>query len=48
MPEKETVSIKLSCAVWKEVKHKCIDEKKQYSEFVEEAIKEALKNKKLP
>ena len=46
MVEKETISVKLDPNLWKEVQHKCIDENKQYSEFVEEALKEALKRKK--
>lgn len=46
MTEKETISIKLDPELWTEVKHRCIDEKKQYSEYVEEALKEALKKKK--
>lgn len=45
MAEKETVSIKLDPNLWKEVQHKCIDENKQYSEFVEEALRVALKKK---
>jgi len=44
--EKETISVKLDPALWKEVQHRCIDENKQYSEFVEEALREALKKKK--
>ena len=44
--EKETISIKISPSLWNEVKHRCIDEKKQYSEYVEEALREALKHKK--
>ena len=46
MTEKVTISIKLNPLLWKEVQHKCIDDSKQYSEFVEEALKEALKKKK--
>lgn len=46
MPEKETISIKINPQIWNEVRHRCIDEKKQYSEYVEEALKEALKKKK--
>jgi len=44
--EKTTISIKLDPNLWKEVQHRCIDENKQYSEFVEEALREALKKKK--
>jgi len=43
--EKTTISVKLDPNLWKEVQHRCIDENKQYSEFVEEALKEALKKK---
>jgi metal-responsive CopG/Arc/MetJ family transcriptional regulator len=46
MAEKETISVKLSPNLWKEVQHRCIDENKQYSKFVEEALKKALKKKK--
>ena len=46
MAEKETISVKLDPDIWKEVQHRCIDDNKQYSEFVEEALKEALKRKK--
>ncbi len=44
--ERKTVSIKLDPAIWKEVQHRCIDESKDYSDFVEVALKEALKRKR--
>ena len=43
--ERITISIKISPDIWKEVQHKCIDENKEYSEYVEEALKEKLKKK---
>jgi len=43
--EKITISVKLNPELWKEVQHKCIDEHLQYSEFVERALKVALKKK---
>ena len=46
MAERITISIKIDPNVWKEVQHRCIDEGKEYSEYVEEAVKEALKKKK--
>ena len=45
MVEKETVSVKLDPKLWKEVQHRSTDENKQYSEFVEEALKEASREK---
>lgn len=41
-----TVSIKIDPDLWKDVQHRCIDENKEYSEYVEEALKEALKKRK--
>jgi len=43
MPERITISVKIDPDLWKEVQHKCIDENKEYSEYVEEALKKALK-----
>jgi len=43
--ERITVSVKIGPEVWKEVQHRCIDEGKEYSEYVENALKEALKKK---
>lgn len=43
--ERIAVTIKIKPELWKEVQHKCIDEHKQYSEYVEEALKEKLKKK---
>lgn len=44
--EKTTISIKIDPELWKEVQHRCIDEHLQYSEYVERALKQALKKKK--
>ncbi len=44
--ERVTVGLKIDPDLWKEVKHRCIDEGLEYSEFVERALKEALKKKK--
>lgn len=46
MAERITISVKIDPEIWKEVQHRCIDEEKEYSEYVEEALKEALKKKK--
>jgi len=46
MVERITISIKLNPELWKEVQHRCIDENIEYSQYVEEALKEALKKKK--
>ena len=40
------VTIKIDGDLWKEVQHRCIDENSEYSSYVEEALKEALKKKK--
>jgi len=44
--ERITVGIRIDPKLWDEVKHRSIDEHKDYSEFVEEALREALKRKK--
>jgi len=44
--KKVTVSVKMNPDIWKEVQHRCIDDDKEYSVFVEEALKEALKKKR--
>jgi len=46
MAERITISVKIDPELWKEVQHKCIDEGIEYSQYVENALKEALKNKK--
>lgn len=46
MAERITISVKIDPDLWKEVQHKCIDENKEYSVYVEEALKKALKEKK--
>jgi hypothetical protein len=40
------VTIKIDGDLWKDVQHRCIDENSEYSSYVEEALKEALKKKK--
>jgi len=45
MAERTTISVKINPNLWKEVQHRCIDEGKEYSKYVEEALKEALKKK---
>ncbi len=44
--QRVTKSIKIDPSLWKEVQHRCIDDGIDYSDFVENALKEALKNKK--
>lgn len=44
--ERITISVKLDPELWKDVQHFCIDENLEYSEFVEKALREALKKKK--
>ena len=46
MAERITISVKLDPELWKEVQHRCIDESIEYSQYVENALKEALKKKK--
>lgn len=46
MAERVTVSVKIDPDLWKDVQHRCIDENKEYSQYVEDALKEALKKKK--
>lgn len=46
MAERITVSVKIDPELWKEVQHRCIDESIEYSQYVENALKEALKSKK--
>lgn len=41
-----TIGLKIDPALWKEVKHRCIDKELDYSTFVENALREALKKKK--
>ena len=43
--ERIAVTIKIGQDLWKDVQHRCIDENKEYSTYVEEALKEALKKK---
>ena len=40
-----TISLKVNPEFWKRVQHRCIDEGKSYSEFVEEVLKEKLEKK---
>jgi len=44
--DRVTISIKIDPELWKEVQHRCIDEHSEYSAYVEEALKEALRKKK--
>lgn len=44
--ERIAVTIKIDGDLWKEVQHRCIDESIEYSQYVENALKEALKKKK--
>ena len=44
--ERIAVTIKINPELWKEVQHRCIDESVEYSTYVENALKEALKRKK--
>lgn len=44
--QRVTVSLKIDLNLWKEVTHRSIDEDVDYSTFVENALKEALKKKK--
>lgn len=46
MSERVTVSVKIDPDLWKDVQHRCIDENKEYSQYVEDALKEALKGGK--
>lgn len=43
MAERITISVKMDPALWKEVQHKCIDKRMEYSKYVENALREALK-----
>lgn len=46
MAERITISVKIDPEIWKDVQHRCIDDGKEYSVYVEESLKEALKKKK--
>ena len=46
MAERITISVKIEPELWKGVQHRCIDENIEYSQYVENALKEALKKKK--
>jgi hypothetical protein len=37
-----TISLKIDSKLWNKVQHKCVDERRRYSAFVEEALKEKL------
>ena len=43
--KKETISLKLDPELWTEAKHKCLDKKVKYSEYVEGLIKKDLGKK---
>lgn len=42
-----TIGLKIDPDLWKEVQHRCIDKEVEYSVFVENALKDALKKKKV-
>ncbi len=44
--ERKTTSIKINPQLWKEVRKHCIDKEVDISEYLEELIKENLKNVK--
>lgn len=46
MAERITISVKIEPELWKEVQHRCIDDNIEYSQYVENALKESLKKKK--
>ena len=48
MVERITISLKITPELWREVQHRCIDEEVEYSQYVENALKEALGKKKQP
>ncbi|HVY01909.1 MAG TPA: hypothetical protein VHA12_04060 [Candidatus Nanoarchaeia archaeon] len=41
-----TIGLKIDPDLWKEVKHRCIDKDLEYSDFVENTLREVLKKKK--
>jgi len=43
--QKETISLKINPELWREAKHKCLDKKMKYSEYVEGLIKKDLGKK---
>ena len=43
--KKETISLKINPELWTEAKHKCLDKKVKYSEYVEGLIKKDLGKK---
>jgi len=43
--KKETISLKINPELWTEAKHKCLDKKMKYSEYVEGLIKKDLGKK---
>jgi len=40
-----TITLKVDPVLWNKVQHYCVDAKKRYSEYVEEALKEKLEKK---
>ena len=44
--KKEKISLTINADLWKETKHYCIDNKIEYSSFVEQLIREKLGRKK--
>jgi hypothetical protein len=43
--QKETISLKINPELWTKAKHKCLDTKMKYSEYVEGLIKRDLGKK---
>lgn len=43
--QKETISLKINPELWIEAKHKCLDKKIKYSDYVEGLIKKDLGKK---
>ena len=43
--QKETISLKIDPELWTEAKHKCLDKKIKYSEYVEGLTKKDLGKK---
>ena len=40
--QKETISLKINPELWTKAKHKCLDKKMKYSEYVEGLIQKDL------
>lgn len=46
MEKKEKITLSIDAQLWNLAKHHCIDEKMEYSTFVEQLLKEKLNKKK--